>query len=339
MMEEASKITVYARIEKVLQLNLPDITKAKHLIILCKEHPELYEPITNLLIDSQQDGVLTIFLTDLDNKIYDTKRKLPATSGSGWTVEQLDYFKIDFEDKTDTESICPTYPLSEQARRFLNENKDIDGAFEPKEKDRISEMINTAFKGYLLYVQKSPSVESCVDDMMRELLQQILGSNFLVKTKYEMPLQMCDGSTKATADVLAIFIPTLYMGVIIVEDKPHEKSKTKDQHYDTEAQMIAEGIAIAQQKRWPVNSPIFMLRVLETNVTFYKACFTNELILSVKRGLRRSTPFIITRLEYINDLFPNDRPGYNLLRKDEREKIVHIINNIGTYITTLFTER
>jgi hypothetical protein len=99
-------------------------------------------------------------------------------------------------------------------------------------------------------VQKSPSVESCVDDAVRELLQQTLGNNFLVKTRYDMTLSMSNGSTKATADVLAIFIPKLYMGVIIVDDKPHE---TNEQHSDAEAQMVAEALAIVQQKRWPLN--------------------------------------------------------------------------------------
>jgi hypothetical protein len=83
-------------------------------------------------------------------------------------------------------------------------------------------------------VQKSPS--SCVDDAVRELLQQTLGNNFLVKTRYDMILSMSNGSTKATADVLAIFIPKLYMGVIIVEDK------TNEQHSDAEAQMVAEAV-------------------------------------------------------------------------------------------------
>jgi hypothetical protein len=322
------------RISKVLQLDIADSTKAKHLIILCKEHPELYESITDLLIDHQQNSLLSLFLTEYDD--IGIKRKISKLRGSKWTYEQLDYFKIDFQDTSNTEDICPTSQINEDAQRFLHDNKDIDGYFELTEESQISSVINTAFKGYLLYVQKSPSVESCVDDAVRELLQQTLGNNFLVKTRYDMTLSMSNGSTKATADVLAIFIPKLYMGVIIVEDKPHETSKTNEQHSDAEAQMVAEALAIVQQKRWPLNKPIFMLRVLETNITFYKACFTNELISSVTKGQRRLDPFLITRLEYRNPLFTNDRPGYNVLKRKDREIIVSILSNIGYHISHMF---
>ena len=315
------------RISKVLQLNITDSTKAKHLIILCKEHPELYESITDLLIDRQQNSLLSLFITEY----YESKEKL---RGSKWTYEQLDYFKIDFQDTSNTADICPTSQINEDAQCFLHDNKDIDGYFELTEESQISSVINTAFKGYLLYVQKSPS--SCVDDAVRELLQQTLGNNFLVKTRYDMTLSMSNGSTKATADVLAIFIPKLYMGVIIVEDKPHETSKTNEQQSDAEAQMVAEALAIVQQKRWPLNKPIFMLRVLETNITFYKACFTNELISSVTKGQRRLDPFFITRLEYRNPLFTNDRPGYNVLKRKDREIIVSILSNIGYHISHMF---
>lgn len=325
---------IMERIKKVLELDIPDTTKAKHLIILCKEHPELYESITNLLIDCEQNSLITLFLSEYDD--IEIKRKIHKLSGSKWTYEQLDFFKIDFQDTSNLEDICPISQINDTAQQFLDENNDIDGYFDLTEESQISNVINTSFKGYLLYVQKSPSVESCVDDAVRELLQKTLGSNFLVKTRYDMTLSMSDGSTKATADVLAIFIPKLYMGVIIVEDKSHEMSKTNEQHSDAEAQMIAEALAIVQQKRWPLDKPIFMLRVLETNITFYKACFTNELISSVTRGQRRLSPFFVTRLEYRNPLFTNDRPGYNILKRKHREIIVNILSNIGNYITQMF---
>ena len=326
------------RIEKVLEMDIPDSIKAKHLIILCNEHPELYEFITSLLIDLQKNSILNIFLIEFDNRIYVVKRRLAVTPGSGWNYEQLNYFKIEFQDVTDIESICPKYYINNDAKNFLDKNIDINGAFDLTEDMQISDVINTPFKGYLLYVQKSPSIESCVDDMIRELLQQTLGNNFLVKTRYDMILNMSNGSTKATADVIAIFIPKLYMGIIVVEDKPCETSKTDDQHHDAQAQMVAEGLAIVQQQRWPPNKPIFMMRVLGTNITFYKACFTNELITSVKKGLRRVEPFSITRLEYRNTLFTNDRPGYNIMKRKEREITVGIISNIANYITESFSE-
>ena len=61
------------RISKVLQLDIADSTKAKHLIILCKEPPELYESITDLLIDRQQNSLLSLFLTN--TMISESKEK------------------------------------------------------------------------------------------------------------------------------------------------------------------------------------------------------------------------------------------------------------------------
>jgi hypothetical protein len=328
-----------SQILAILNLSIPEINKARHFIKLCNENPELYELITSILIETKHEGVLSFFLTEFDN--ITIKKKIPSSSGSEWSSEHLSYFKIEFEEIYDPNEICEPSPITPFARKFMEDNNDINGAFAPETEEEIERMTNTAFKGYLLYVQKSPSIESCVDDMMRELLQQTLGPKFLVKTRYEMELTMSRKTTKATPDVLAIFLPKLYMGIIIVEDKPHEKSKSGKQHENAEAQMVAEGIAIVQQsirsRRLPADITIFMIRVLETNITFYRANFTEELITAVANGTHRLTPFSIKKLEHINPLFPADRPGYNLLKRTERNNVVEMLNNISNYIIKTFT--
>jgi hypothetical protein len=322
-------------IEKIATLDIRDDAKIKYFIRLSQQHPELYEPIIKLLIENEHENLLALFL-EADYTELPTKRKIaPATSVSGWTAEQLEDFCIEFKDTAKISDICPVSEINTNAKKILDENKDIDGPFSLTNESQISTLMNTPFKGYLLYVQNSPSVESCVDDTIRELLQQTLGENFLVKTRYDMTLNMSNKLTKATADLLAIFIPKLYMGVIIVEDKPQDTSETKNQHSNAEAQMVAEAVAIVQQERWPTDKPIFMLRVLGTNITFYKACFTRELISSIKTGSRRTKPFLITKHEHRDPFFPNKRPGYDILKKEEREIAVQIISNIGNYITTM----
>lgn len=124
-----------------------------------------------------------------------------------------------------------------------------------------------------------PSNESYVDDMMKTFLSEILSDRFLVKTRYDMPLEIgLTGSVglqkkMATADVIAVLFPQLYVGMVVVEDKPHDYSRSELQWDNAEAQTIAEAIAVMQQKHWPVEMPVFAMRVLGTFVTIYKLNF------------------------------------------------------------------
>ena len=109
-----------------------------------------------------------------------------------------------------------------------------------------------------------PSNESSVDDMMKTFLSEILSDRFLVKTRYDRPLEIGVfllakrpvpvGPKKkmATADVIAVLFPQLYVGMVVVEDKPHDYSKSELQWDNAEAQTIAEAIAVMQHKHWPV---------------------------------------------------------------------------------------
>lgn len=180
-------------------------------------------------------------------------------------------------------------------------------------------------------------MESCVDNMFQKLMENIMDtSEFLITQRYDMDLYISNVKRKATADIVAILFEKLYVGVIVVEDRPRDASRTPSQWDNAEAQLVAEAIAIAQQERWPEKAPIFMFRVTDIFVSVYKAIFSNELITSVKTGTRRSTPFSVLRYSPKDPLFSGSMPGCNLLRPADRELVTKMLNSMSIEIKECF---
>ena len=72
----------------------------------------------------------------------------------------------------------------------------------------------------------------------------------------------------------------------VAKYKPDATSDTDTQAL-AEAQMISEGIAVAQQAQWCPTTPVYMLLVMRTNICVYRADFTDELLRAVRIGTRR----------------------------------------------------
>ena len=146
--------------------------------------------------------------------------------------------------------------------------------------------------------------------MVKTFLSDILSDRFFVKTRYDMQLTISLRKRKATADVIVVLFPQLYIGIVVVEDKPHDTSKSNNYWDNAEAQAVAEGIAVMQQKQWPKDLPVFAVRVLETCMTIYKLSFDKALIEDIEKGIRRNTPYIIERF-IPETTISGQRPGWD----------------------------
>ena len=307
---------------------------AEKLYTLISEDILSESDVIQYLLQKELNYILECFCS-IDSNYSDTKRrKPPPVSGSDWTNVELDYYNTNFVDVS-YESIVKIVTLSDKATRFIEDNKNLtQNALTEEGEINLVDAKATEFQKHILLVLNNPSKESCVDNMFSCFMRNVLDNEFLVELRYDIQLFVSNTKKKATADIVAILFPQFYIGVIVVEDKSRETSKTDTQWENTEAQMIAEAIAIVQQKKWPKNMPIFMFRVMEIYVSVYKAVFTTEFIDSVKNGIKRNIPIEIMRYSPIDPKFEGKTPGCNLLKSSERELLAKILYSISQEIKT-----
>ena len=96
-----------------------------------------------------------------------------------------------------------------------------------------------------------------------------------------------------------------------------------------EAQLFAEGIAVAQQPDWNLNEPVYLMRVMGTRVSFYVVQFTAEFLHSVKSGKRRFEPLCVPKLVPAGASFESGDVGFDLLRPNHRAIVVQTLSNIS----------
>jgi len=322
----------------ICSLNINEYKKAESIYKLMLDHKITQSDVTEFLFKNNLKSVAEAFFTFEEVGIV--KRKINAVSGSDWTEEHIKYFNVIFEDVIKSDEICQIVDISKKANKFIEDNKDLnDLSFAGRKGKNLAKAARTDFQRKVMFVLLNPSKESCVDVMMQTFLENILDERFLVEQRYKMQLTISNIKKEATADVVAILFPQFYIGVIVVEDKPENTSETEYQHLNTEAQIVSEGIAVAQQEQWPSNTAVYMLRVMKTNVSIYKANFDKEFINSVKNGTRRIQPFVIKRFAPTPSIaIGRSRPGFDIVDPSDREMLVKIIYSISKYIVDLIPD-
>ena len=264
----------------------------------------------------------------MDNAYLRKRKKPQSASASDWSNNELDFYNVVIIDVVLNDIVHMPSSLSAKSMKFIEDNKHLTPSTFVGKKNLSDITANTEFQQHMLLVSKNPSRESCVDNMFICFMRSVLDNEFLVEGKYDMKLTVSNIEKKATADIVAILFPHIHIGVIVVEDKSKETSKTKVQQVNAEAQLIAEGIAIAQQKRWPQNMPIFMIKVAGTYVSLYKTIFTKEFVNSVKCGIKRNIPFKILRYSSEDPIFEGRASGCDLQDPIERELLVKALYGI-----------
>ena len=101
---------------------------------------------------------------------------------------------------------------------------------------------------------------------------------------------------------------------------------------NAEAQAIAEGISVCQQKNWKPEWPIFIFRFIGLRIIIYKAIFSNIFLEKIRKGHKGME---ITNVEkyFVTDDFM--REGLYLMNPLHREKFVLILASLGEYIKNI----
>jgi len=330
--------TVEPILKRIINLIIDSSKKAATLRTLVNDSVLAESDIIQFLINETNNDCAYILESFLSVDQLSKKRPISVLSGSGWTDAELDYYNVVFEDVCPNDIVNTNVSLSDKAAKFVENNKDFTLATLANKKG-IEQMIavSTEFQRCIVLVLNNPSMESCVDNMFYKFMENIMDTNkFLITQRYDMDLYISNIKRKAIADIVAIFFSQMYVGVIVVEDKPRDTSKTSTQWDNAEAQLLAEAIAIAQQDRWPEEAPIFMFRVLEVYVSVYKVIFSKEFLTSVRNGTRRSKPFNVLRYSPKDLVFSGNIPGCNLLNPIERDLLTKMLYSMSIEIEKCF---
>ena len=251
------------------------------------------------------------------------QNRLPPHSPSNWSGKELKFYKIETERCTNIDEFIVLENMDQHAKDFVEKYKDLsylDMGFKKAVKESMDD-----FTRPLYFVFTQMKIESHVDNLMSILFKGVLPpEHFYVFYHYPFSFQIGGDETKSIPDLAVFYVPKELIGVIVVEDKAQGAKDLKPE--DAEAQAIAEAIAVCQQENWIENYPIYFIRSIGYNLTFYKAIFSKEFLEDVKLGNERKT---ITK---VRKLFKDDglnSDGYSLLHPKEREQICQAIYSIA----------
>ena len=322
----------------ICSLNIDDGQKALTIYNLTLDNKVLQSDVTHFFFKHKHKDLAEAYFAL--EKIRKHKRTLHVASGSEWTIDTLGYFNVIFNNVIDSNEICQTADLDERASTFLQANSNLSyRSFADKEGIDLANAAETDFQRKIMFVLLNPAKESCVDVMVQALLEGVLCKRFLVEQRYRMQFTISNVTKEATADMVAILFPQLYIGVIVVENKSENASDMDYQQSNAEAQMISEGIAVAQQDNWSTNIPVYMLLTFKTSIIFYKAEFTHEFVRSVKYGIVRNSPFIVQKYCPRHSIsVGRSRPGLDIVNPKDRDNCIRILHSISVHITQLIPE-
>ncbi|KAJ3032543.1 hypothetical protein HDV00_007404 [Rhizophlyctis rosea] len=260
--------------------------------------------------------------------------QLEAVSGFEWNGDEMDHLFVKFVLGSAPSHIAPDVQMSAEARLFLDSNTFVCEAYFDQPSAKF-----TTFSDMMYHVLNRPREEAGVDDMILELLRSVFGRpQFLVKSRTKLSLDMSVTTrkrkrvTEATADCIVYKRRndgSFKKGVCALEDKSYMYREKVDTTKAAEAQLFAEGIAVAQQKDWNLDEPVYLMRVMGTRVSFYVVQFTADFLDSVKSGERRFTPLNVPKLVPAGASFESGDVGFDLLRPNHRETVVQTLANIA----------
>ena len=263
-----------------------------------------------------------------EKEIKDVFKSAPTSNpASGWTPDELKYYNIQIIRKENISQMIPLTKLTEKAENFLKRNASFnEGVCVTM---TLTDIRNNKeqFQRKCFYNHLFSSEESRCDRVMEIFLNEILDLGFFeILAQHKINLVVKNQSHSTTPDFLAHYLPLNIFGMLCCEDKPANLSE-KDQE-NAEAQAIAIGLAVCQQKGWKIGWPVFLFRCVSLRLTIYKAIFQQSILESVRNGHKGLE---VTKVEkyFCEDEF--HREGLYLVNPVEREKAAIILCSIENY--------
>ena len=275
--------------------------------------------VNYLSADQTLFSILKLYFSSPDEEIKDLLKKGESNPASKWTDKELKYYNIEPRIQKDISKIIPLKNLTQRAKDFLEKNKELKHGFDGVSVEDM--MLNSNdFQQKCYWALVFENEKSRVDRLMEELLENILDEKvFSVIGQHRLKLRIKNITHPATADCIVYLLPLNQFGVICIEDNPGK----------SEAEAIADAIAVAQQEDWIKDCPIFILRSKGLRISIYKAIFSENLLEAVRKG----HPSIMD-VTYVEKFAPKDelhRKGLDLLDPSQREQIVLILCSIESY--------
>ena len=125
--------------------------------------------------------------------------------------------------------------------------------------------------------------------------------------------------------VLSEMLKPRIRGFLVVEDKT-------DSNFRSFAQLIAKGIAVAQQPDWKKDSPVYMVLCKGFALTFFKAQFSQTILENVKEGNDFPETFKVKRFLKTLNLSNGDElfmisKIFGVIKKEIKKEIMKEFNN------------
>jgi hypothetical protein len=244
-------------------------------------------------------------------------------SASYWTYEsEMQYYSIKIVERNyenmfgNQEIVLPT-----KAQNFLTLHTDeflmnYPVSMKDENFQNFSEFASL-YDSYLDQLEVK-NYEARVDNLVQSFIRNVIREDFLVETQVSFNLCVNEDTTcEAIVDVaISNQFKKKIKAVLVVEDKT-----TKNVTKNLECQLIAEGIAAAQQDGWSHEWPVYMISSVGLALKFYKAVFSKEFINNVKMGYDCGFSTEISKLE-IPILY------FNLDKESGRKEAAIILNRI-----------
>lgn len=266
-----------------------------------------------------------------ENLIKKRKRTTNVVSGSKWSKEELDFFKIKIENIKNFKDFFNEEPF----KKFTNDIKkilDYDlsniDVFENIDWNKIeSKQLSRYIKDIQAVTKTHISEESSVDDFAKTLFQifDYDYADLSIRTREEINLEMSGQRTSAKPD-LCIEKSNYMIKLLVQEDKSYNVANNRNfKSENTEAQVIAEAIAAFQnniklKNRFDIEiqetQTIPCITMLGTYPTFYLINITQELSECVRKG---EEPDIITKVKKYK--VPTNNPSIGDIMLSQKYKL------------------
>ena len=292
-------------INQILKMPEEDLTKA----YLIRQNKTLDEDFVFDYLENKYDVIVGYYiqLKDLKNDLIPSPK-----SASDWSKFELDYYKIHIvESDEKTMFGSEEISLSESTKEFLEFHTD---EFLHQYKTLIKTPNFNNFSNFASAIlEYKNDIEARVDEIFSEFLRSVCDKDFYVKQQVLQTLIVGKCEKDAISNISLKDMVMDYDGLVVVEDKSTKKNTKK-----LEAQLMAEGLAIAQQTKWNEKWTVYMISIVGLEVTFYTAIFPENLIMSVKKGFPSKNVTNVLKLKNSLDL------GFS----KERENIAVILKRI-----------
>jgi hypothetical protein len=314
-------------------------------------------------IVNEKNAIVTDFksIEDASFLIFFIPDRIIPVSGNDWGASHLDQLKVYFEDVELREFFedapLDDFEMSERCNALksllADLNADLTSKYEPSTRPddgrfpseyiRTSPLLTHPICKALFAAQNYPHHESFVDDFLRHLLHEIGFNEGSLYAAPQLRISLSYGSIQkmAIADV-TIMDMLSFIKIGVVEDKNNEERIKRS---DSTAQLVAEGIAIAQRnkavkqlKRDLEGNPkatseessssetVYGIRVMGYMFHFYAIKISPQIHSALESQVAPTEPTRFLRYE--------SETGLNFLIKEQRDEIIKMLSLLQKVATT-----